>query len=95
MSREDDVANAEVTVWEGPVAAVAILSDGLQRLAMQLPEKQPHRPFFDRIFQSGARDPDEAQRQLSGLLNSSRVAQKTDDDLTMLVAWNQRSHSWR
>jgi hypothetical protein len=78
-----------VTLWRGPVAAVAVLSDGLQRLALQLPQQLPHRPFFDSIFRYGERDPQEAQRQLSDLLNSARVAEKTDDDLTMVVGWHR------
>ena len=78
-----------VDEWSGPVAGVAVLSDGLQRLALQLPAATPHGPFFDRIFRLRELADDAIAAQLSGFLRSSRVRERTVDDLTLVVGWRE------
>jgi hypothetical protein len=89
LTGRNAVANAEITLWKGPISGIAMSSDGLERLALQFPQKEPYRPFFDGIFRYCAEHPEAAHQQLSRLLNSTRVAQRTADDLTLLVAWNR------
>jgi hypothetical protein len=83
------VENADLSLWKGPISGVAMSSDGLERIALQFPQKEPYRPFFDEIFHYCETHPEAAHRQLSRLINSARVAERTSDDLTLLVAWNQ------
>jgi hypothetical protein len=53
------------------VSSVAVLSDGLQMLALQMPGGNPHEPFFAPLFRFIANSKDEqaAQEQLVKFLN--------------------------
>ena len=78
---------AQVNVCRGTPKHVAVLSDGLQMLALKMPEGTPHRPFFAPLFKfvSEVTDSVEAHRQLELFLRSQRVADSTGDDLTLLL----------
>lgn len=78
---------AQVVVWRGTPAQLALFSDGLQRLALKMPEGIPHPPFFSPLFRfaANASHAAEAQAQLAAFLRSSRVRERTDDDLTILL----------
>jgi len=79
---------AQLRVWSGAVAHVAVLSDGLQMLALKMPEGMPHAPFFAPLFRFAAETTKvtEAREQLEAFLCSPRVRERTDDDLTLLFA---------
>jgi hypothetical protein len=79
---------AQVTMWRGGVAHIAVLSDGLQMLALKMPSGVPHVPFFSPLFRfvASATDERQAQEQLMAFLRSPRVRQSVDDDLTLLLA---------
>lgn len=82
---------AQAAVWEGRAAQIAILSDGLQRLALRMPAGTPHGPFFAPLFQFAATHEEAetgetAQDHLRAFLGSPRVIARTDDDLTLLLA---------
>lgn len=73
-----------------PVNRVAIFSDGLQRLVIDLSTYRPHAPFFERLFQvlgsvGEGRDA-ELQQALVRLLNGPAVNQRTDDDKALALA---------
>jgi hypothetical protein len=78
----------DVQVFSQPIAALALLSDGLTRLAMQLPAYEPHRPFFAPLFSFAARaqDQTQAEEQLASFLMSERVLARSDDDKTLVLA---------
>ena len=80
--------NIHVNVWRGVVANIAMLSDGLQMLALEMNGSKPHAPFFFPMFQFVADVTDErdAQEQLVAFLRSERISTRTDDDLTLLLA---------
>ena len=84
----DAVETAQVTVWHGTTAYIALFSDGLQALALKMPEGTPHAPFFSPLFRfvEGTTDKTKAQEQLVTFLRSPRVTERTDDDLTLLLA---------
>ena len=67
---------------------LALLSDGLVRLALHLPELTPHAPFFVPLlsFVASAADEDQASRQLAAFLDSERVCARTDDDKALVLA---------
>lgn len=78
----------QTVVWRGNPAQLALFTDGLQLLALKLPEATAHRPFFTPLFQFIAEetDPVSATEQLIGFLNSNRIRERTDDDLTLVLA---------
>jgi len=60
----------------------------LQMLALKIPEGTPHGPFFAPLFRfSGTvKEDSDAKEQLESFLRSPRVSERTDDDLTLLLA---------
>lgn len=81
------IANQSKKLWRG-VKHIAMLSDGLQMIAYKLPQGTPYEPFFLPLFRFIATTPNvvEGQKQLNRFLNSKRVKERTDDDLTLLLA---------
>jgi hypothetical protein len=73
---------------EGGISRLAMLTDGLQMLALKVADGQPHAPFFDPLFRFIATTEDEpkGQADLAAFLGSDRVQARTDDDLTLLLA---------
>ncbi|MDA1174912.1 MAG: PP2C family serine/threonine-protein phosphatase [Chloroflexi bacterium] len=85
-----DAALAELNVRHTKAAApgdlrhIAVFSDGLQTLALHLADDVPHSPFFDPMFKWAVRE-DASEAMLSDFLRSSRVREKTDDDVTLVL----------
>lgn len=66
------------------VDAVAAMSDGLQLVAFDLATGVPHAPFFEPFVAFAAEDG--PVEQLESFLASPRVGERTDDDVTLVVA---------
>ncbi len=82
------IEQAEFLVWRGAVKNIAVFTDGLQRLALKMPQGSAHAPFFAPLFQFIA-DMDDAaagKGQLESFLRSPRITERADDDLTLLLA---------
>jgi hypothetical protein len=60
------------------------MTDGLQLVAFDLSTGMPHAPFFTPFFAFAAGDGD--AEQLAEFLGSERVGERTDDDVTLVVA---------
>jgi hypothetical protein len=82
----DYLSAAQFTVWHGRAQHVALFSDGLQRLALQMPLGKPHTPFFAPLFQFAAQAGENADEQLAAFLRSPRITARADDDLTLVLA---------
>jgi hypothetical protein len=80
------IQTAQINLWQGSPTHIALFSDGLQMLALQMPYGKPHTPFFSPLFQFIAKAGTTAQTQLTSFLQSPRVRERTDDDLTLLLA---------
>ncbi|MDY7524632.1 PP2C family serine/threonine-protein phosphatase [Sphingomonas sp. 10B4] len=70
---------------------IALLTDGIERLALDFVRRVAHRPFFDGLFKTvtsgcsaGANRP--LSRQLAAFLDSDGVNTRTDDDKTLILA---------
>jgi serine/threonine protein phosphatase PrpC len=89
------VETAQRGAWEGPVAAVAAFSDGLQRLALKLPEGAPHAPFFAPLCRFLERLPAAADGRpaLEAFLTSPRLRERSDDDCTLVLALCQAAEN--
>jgi len=70
------------------LSGLAVMSDGLIRLALQLPGYIPYHPFFSPLWTFAARSASdsEANLQLAEFLASERVCARTDDDKTLVIA---------
>ena len=67
------------------IAGVAVLTDGLQLVAFDLASETPFPGFFDPLFAWLAGDPPD-HTALDTFLASPRLAERTDDDLTIALA---------
>ena len=67
---------------------VALLTDGLQALALKMAERLAHGPFFEPMFASlrAAESPDALRPGLEKFLDSAAVNARTDDDKTLVLA---------
>ncbi|MGE3807291.1 MAG: protein phosphatase 2C domain-containing protein, partial [Gemmataceae bacterium] len=79
---------AQVTVQCGALSGLALFTDGLQRLALKLPQAEPHAAFFapllDRVAEASSRE--RAEHKLEEFLQSPRLSERTEDDLTLVLA---------
>ncbi len=88
LTSDNAASAAQVRTWRGDVSHIAVFSDGLQLLALQMPHWAPFRGFFAPIFRflEDCGDRVTAERELQQSLSSPRISAKTDDDLTLVIA---------
>lgn len=67
---------------------LAMFTDGLQNLVLRSADDSPHAPFFGTVFAWMGSQPvsDDTDRRLAAFLESPRVTNRADDDLTLLLA---------
>jgi hypothetical protein len=82
------VDTAQFQIWREDIINVSVLTDGLQMLALNMMVGEPHQPFFLPLFDfvANVQDKTKAKDQLVKFLSSERVSQRTDDDLTLVLA---------
>ena len=87
ITAEEAMDRVETTTHLGTPSGGAVFSDGLQLLALKMPEATPHPPFFEPLlrFVSTATDAQAADEELRSFLTSPRVASQTTDDLTLVL----------
>jgi hypothetical protein len=71
-----------------PVSELALLTDGLQRLALDFAARKPHLGFFRPLFERlrSVDNTEELYEPFRGFLDSPRVNARTDDDKTLILA---------
>lgn len=76
--------------YSSQLTEVAVFSDGVQRLALQMATNTPHEPFFTPFFDALRKAAPENEEGLHlalvNFLNSERVNARTDDDKTLVIA---------
>ena len=84
-------ARLEFATLAEPVAEIALLTDGLQPLALHYQNRQAHAPFFRPLFQrlraapeSGC--PADLMSALERFLDAPHLNQRTHDDKTLILA---------
>jgi len=82
------IDTAQSVVQHGETAGFAIFTDGLQEIALTSPGYSAHGPFFQPLFRFAetATDHFQAEAELAAFLQSPRFAERTDDDLTLVLA---------
>jgi hypothetical protein len=90
VTDEDAMARVQTKELPGVLHNLAVFTDGIQRLAINMATYTPHPPFFTRFFQvlsqSSLEDEDKLQDALLVFLSSEAVDAKTDDDRTLVLA---------
>jgi serine/threonine protein phosphatase PrpC len=82
------LAEGAPVIWRGQVVHLALLSDGLQMAALRMPEAEPHPGFFAPLFRfvRSQQNAVSASAELVDFLNSPRLRERTDDDVTLVLA---------
>jgi hypothetical protein len=70
------------------IEGIALLTDGLQMLALEISQHQAYAPFFLPLFSfaSQPKSDEELTGELHAFLTSDRVSRQADDDKTLLLA---------
>ena len=84
-------AHLECAILTEPIVEIALLTDGLQRLALHYQTRQAHQPFFRPLFQRLREHPEPGcptvlVTALERLLASPAINQRTHDDKTLILA---------
>jgi hypothetical protein len=86
----DAAARLQWQYVERAIGEVALMSDGLQSLALHYHSRSAHRPFFLPMFRALAQavpgPSAELDRALAAFLESPAVNARTDDDKTLVLA---------
>ena len=85
------LSHLNILILEEEVNEVALFSDGMQMLALNMDTLTAHQPFFEDMFRflRQANEPDKVtmlNRQLAEYLNSKQINDRTDDDKTLFLA---------
>lgn len=90
LTSTDAMSKLDVRVERvnGSSSRLAMFTDGLQNLVLRTADDSPHAPFFNPVFNWIATQPvsDDTDRKLAAFLESPRVTNRADDDLTLLLA---------
>ena len=90
LTASDALDLIQFSVEPVKVSGVAVFTDGLQSVSMDLVKNTPYAPFFIPLFEVISREVNTAvvSQQLSDFLNSERICERTDDDKTLVVFGN-------
>jgi len=88
LTSEEVLERVQYGVHDAPVKHLAVFSDGLQMLALKMPGASPHAPFFNPLWRlvEPQANPVASSESLAHFLKSPRLAERTDDDLTLVLA---------
>lgn len=90
VTQRDAARALEIEIRPGPFDEVALFTDGIERLVLDLKGKTAHAPFFRPLFGwlSGTKPPakSETSPALVNYLGSKQVCDRTDDDKTLVLA---------
>jgi hypothetical protein len=67
------------------IAALALLTDGIELIALDFRAEEPYLPFFEAMLRY-VRGNDSSTEDLAAFLASDAVSERTDDDRTLLLA---------
>jgi hypothetical protein len=90
VTEDDAIEHLQFESIMRRVVEVAVLTDGLQTIALNYQQRTAHEPFFKGLFAPLRTAEEGCSRELSGslvaFLSSPRVNEKTDDDKTLVLA---------
>jgi hypothetical protein len=91
LTADDALQNAQFAFQPGPITGAVMFTDGLQMLALKLPDATPHPGFFKPLFNylETENNMSRAKDQLQSFLTSPKIIQRADDDLTLFFALTQ------
>ena len=85
ITSDDYLHHVQYKALQVPLQGIALLTDGLERLALNIHTNAPFRPFFTPLFLFTA-NAESTGKELQTFLTSERVCARTDDDKTLVLA---------
>ncbi len=91
LTESDAEAHLQIAPLARDVADIALLSDGLEQLALNFQERKAFGPFFDGMLRPLLQEPESGERlalgsKLAHFLEAPRFGERTDDDLSLILA---------
>lgn len=90
VTEDDAIEHLQFDSVKRRVVEAALLTDGLQSIALNYQQRSAHEPFFRGLFTPIRTAEEGCSRELSdslaAFLSSPRVNEKTDDDKTLVLA---------
>lgn len=88
LTQSNALEQLDIQIQAYSVQGVAVLSDGLLNLALNIAQNEPYSGFFIPLFNFMAevKNEQEAKQQLEAFLKSERINSRTDDDKTLVLA---------
>jgi hypothetical protein len=91
LTDEDALEYLQIEPFVVTVTDVALMTDGLEPLALHYASQSVHEPFFRGMFQplletDGAEEITHLSASLERFLSSERVGSRTDDDVSLILA---------
>ena len=88
LTEDDYRQHLRISIVERTISEFAVLTDGLQMLALDFAQSCVHSRFFAPLFRTVRTNADEEKLRASLLefMDSKRVNDRTDDDKTLLLA---------
>jgi hypothetical protein len=91
LTDEDAAERLQIEPFSGKVSDIALMTDGLEPLALHYASRFVHEPFFNGMFRplfdaDGAYEINHLSASLERFLSSERVGSRTDDDVSLILA---------
>jgi hypothetical protein len=88
LTSDEYAEQLEFLATPSTCSKVALMTDGIERLALRFDIQTPHTPFFDPLFRAlrSAANVDSLNEGLRGFLGSDSVQLRSDDDKTLVLA---------
>ena len=91
LTDDDAIERIQVEALPGAISDIALMSDGLEPLALHYASKTVHDPFFNGMFRpllrsDGADEVFHLSESLQQYLSSDQVGSRTDDDVSVILA---------
>lgn len=98
LTDEDALAQLEVEEFSSSVTDIALMSDGLESLALDYASQTVFQPFLQGMFRpvvqaEGFAEVDALSNSLERFLTSTPVAVRTSDDVSLILATRRRHGS--
>jgi hypothetical protein len=91
LTDDDAIERFQVEALPGAISDIALMSDGLEPLALYYASKTVHEPFFNGMFRpllqsDGIKEISHLSESLQQFLSSDQVGSRTDDDVSIILA---------
>ncbi|MEO7860067.1 MAG: PP2C family serine/threonine-protein phosphatase [Nitrospirales bacterium] len=95
LTDDDAIERIQVETFSGAISDIALMSDGLEPLALHYASKAVHDPFFNGMFRPLHQSDGHAEIihlsvSLERFLSSDQVGSRTDDDVSVILATRRK-----